>query len=209
MTPGPDTHPSDDDKPTETDEESSTDDEQSSEADETKSRDADTTAEESEETAHLSTAYVALVRFAFPIAGVVLALLYIESTYGRIRVSNLYYPYFVISVFGLFTVTVIVDEIRDMWGRDAHVSFVPSIKRRAMKWNRSIGLVVIGVIYIGVIELVGFFPASFGGMVSVMALGGLRDPKTMVGVTLLVLVAVYLLFIQIMGLQPPQGVLGL
>lgn len=165
--------------------------------------------DDGEDTSHLSTGYVALVRFAFPMAGLVLAVLYVENTYGRIRFSNLYYPYFVISMLALFAATVVVDELRDLRGRSPDVSFVDSVKRRAAKWNRSIGLVAIGVLYIGAIELAGFFPSSFAGMIAIMALGGLRDPKTMVGVTLLVLALVYLLFIQLMGLQPPEGVLAL
>ena len=181
---------------------------QSSPADDVETPDAEDN-DEGEDTSHLSVAYVALIKFAFPVAGLVLAVLYVENTYGRIRFSNLYYPYFVISMVALFTATVVVDEIRDLRGRSPTVSFVNSVQLRAAKWKRSIGLVVIGVFYIGTIELVGFFPSSFAGMIAIMALGGLRDPKTMVGVTLLVLVLVYLLFIQIMGLQPPEGVLAL
>lgn len=209
MTTGPDSHTPDGEEPAETDDAPSPTGEDSSEADQTESPDADALPEDEEDTSHLSTAYVTLVKFAFPIAGVVLALLYVENTYGRIRTSNLYYPYFVISMFGLFTVTVVVDEVRDLWHRDPVESFMKSARSRVVKWNRSIGLVAIGTVYIGLIELVGFFPSSFLGMIAIMALGGLRDPKTMVGVTLLVLLAVNLLFIQIMGLQPPQGVLGI
>ncbi|WP_418283014.1 tripartite tricarboxylate transporter TctB family protein [Halorubrum sp. DTA98] len=162
-----------------------------------------------DDTSRLSTAYVTLVRFAFPVAGLVLAALYIENTYGELRRSNLYYPYFVISMLVVAVVSVSVTELRDLWGRSGDLTFAESVRHRARKWNRSIGLVFVGIVYIGTIDFLGFFPASFAGMIAIMLLGGLRDPKVMVGVSVLVLVAVYGLFIQLMGLQPPEGVLGI
>lgn len=165
--------------------------------------------DDGEDTSRLSTAYVTLIRFAFPVAGLVLAALYIENTYGELRRSNLYYPYFVISMLVVAIVSVSITEIRDLWGRSGDLTFAESVRRRARKWNRSIGLVFVGIAYIGTIDFLGFFPASFAGMIAIMLLGGLRDPKLMIGVTVLVLIAVYGLFIQLMGLQPPEGVLGI
>jgi hypothetical protein len=164
---------------------------------------------DTDETSHLSTAYVAAVRFAFPVAGFVLAVLYIENTYGRIRLDNLYYPYFVIAMLGLFGLTIFVDEVRDLLGRSPSTSFGDSVRARAEKWKRSIGLVFIGLVYLATIEWVGFFVTSFLAMVAIMALGGLRDLKKMIGVSILVLGAIYLLFIRLMGLQPPVGVFGI
>lgn len=163
--------------------------------------------EEGENAPTKSTAYVAVVRLSFITAGFVLAALYLESTYGRIRLNNLYYPYFVISLLGLFGVTVYIEEIYGLLGRSPDLDFVESLRVTLEEWKRPIGLVLIGTVYLFIIDLVGFFSASALAMVALMLVGGARDAKQIVGVTLLVLALVYLLFVRLMGLQPPEGML--
>jgi len=161
--------------------------------------------EEGENTPTKSTAYAAVVRLSFITAGFVLAALYLESTYGRIRLGNLYYPYFVISLLGLFGVTVYIEEIYGLFGRSPDLDFVESVKVTLKEWRRPIGLVLIGTVYLFIIDIVGFFSASGLAMIALMLVGGSRDTKQIVGVTLLVLVLVYVLFVRLMGLQPPEG----
>ncbi len=156
-----------------------------------------------------STSAVALFRLAFPLAGLVLAVLYVESTYGRIRLNNLYYPYFVIGVLGVLTATVFATELRQLLEYDGEQSFVESVREAAFEWRRSIGFTVVAVAYLWLIEPLGFFPATALGMIGVMLVGGRRDPLWIAISTLLIVVFVYVMFVQIMGLRPPRGVLGL
>lgn len=163
--------------------------------------------EEEESAPTKSTAYVAVVRLSFITAGFVLAALYLQNTYGRIRLGNLYYPYFVIAMLALFGVTVYIEEVYGLFGRSADLDFVESVKVTLREWRRPIGLVLIGSVYLFIIDLAGFFSSSALAMVALMLVGGARDTKQIVGVTVLVLALVYLLFVRLMGLQPPEGIL--
>lgn len=156
-----------------------------------------------------STLYVMAVRLSFLTAGFVLAALYVENTYGRIRLGNLYYPYFVISMLGLVGLTVYAEELRRLVGRDSDRGTAESVKAAAREWWRSIGLVLIGLVYLFAIDKLGFFISSALAMIALMVVGGLRDTKQIVGVTVLVLALVYLLFVRLMGLQPPEGAFGI
>lgn len=162
--------------------------------------------EEGESTSTKSTVYVAAVRLSFITAGFILAALYLQNTYGRIRLGNLYYPYFVILMTVLFGVTVYIEEIYGLLGRSPDLSFGESVKLTVEEWKRSISLVVIGISYLFIIDLAGFFASSALAMIALMIVGGSRDPKQIVGVTLLVLALVYILFVRLMGLQPPEGI---
>lgn len=156
-----------------------------------------------------SRAYLAAIRLVFPTAGVVLALLYVDSTYGRIRFENLYYPYFVVGTLGLLALTIYADDLLELLRVEGDQSFAESVKAGVRTWKRSIGLTVVGAGYIYAIGLIGFFPATLVGMVVTMRVGGLRDPKQIALTTVIVLVMIYVLFVQVMGLRPPEGSLGL
>lgn len=156
-----------------------------------------------------STAAVALYRLAFPITGLLLAILYVENTYGRIRLDNLYYPYFVIGILSVLTLTVFAGEIRDLMGRTSEMGFKESVSDAVIEWKRSIGFTVVAIVYIWLIEPIGFFIATAIGMVGVMLVGGRRDPLWVSITTALILVFVYVMFVQIMGLRPPSGPIGL
>lgn len=142
-------------------------------------------------------------------AGLLLAALYVESTYGRIRLGNLYYPYFIISVLTLISLTVLVDELRAYRSRPSGREFVETVRESAYTWRRSLGFTLVATVYIWLIEPLGFFIATAVGMVAVMLVGGRRNPIWIVLSTAAILVFVYVLFIQIMGLRPPTGPLGL
>ncbi len=156
-----------------------------------------------------STGAIALFRLAFPLACVLLAILYIESTFGRIRLSNLYYPYFVIGVLLLLTLTVFAGEFRRLRGRASELGFVESVRTTLIEWRRSVGFTIIAIAYLWLIEPIGFFIATAIGMVGIMLVGGRRDPKWIAISTAIILVFVYVMFIQVMGLRPPRGSLGL
>lgn len=160
-----------------------------------------------EEESAPSTAFVALVRLAFPTAALLLVVLYVENTFGRISTSNLYYPYFVIAMLVLLVGTVYVDEIKYLYNYSGDEGFVESVKQSYLEWQRSIGFVIAGGAYLSVINVFGFFISSFLGMIVIMLIGGLRDPKIIIASTLATLILVYVLFITIMGLNPPQGIL--
>lgn len=156
-----------------------------------------------------STGAVALFRLAFPLGGLLLAVLYIESTYGRIRLENLYYPYFVIGVLTVLSLSVFVTELRKLVDYSGELSFGESIREAIGEWNRSIGFTFVAIAYIWLIEPIGFFISTAIAMVGVMLVGGRRDPLWISISTVIILVFVYVMFVQIMGLRPPSGPLGL
>lgn len=170
---------------------------------------ADEDSRAEDETPNRSNSFVALFRLALPTAAVLLAVLYVESTFGRIRTSNLYYPYFVIGVMGLLTLTVYVEEIRRLTARTGDIGFVESVRTTVHEWRRSIGFTIIAIAYIWAIDVIGFFLATAIGMVSIMIVGGRRDVKITVTATVVLLVFIYGMFIHIMGLQPPEGPFGI
>lgn len=167
------------------------------------------TTEESEEY-ELSVALVAARRLLFPLAGVLLAVLYVENTWGRIRPGNLRYPYFLIGLLSVLAFSLVVEELVKLARQDheERAALVDSVRHSAYQWRRSLGLLVLAFVYAALIEPLGFFPASVAGLLSVMYVGGVRDPKVAVGVTALVLAGVYLVFVRLIGLVPPQGPLG-
>lgn len=152
---------------------------------------------------------IALFRLTFPVAGLLLAALYIENTYGRIRLENLYYPYFIISVLSLFTLTVLIDELRACRSNSGEMEFIETIHKTLYQWRRSIGFTVVALAYIWLIEPIGFFIATTLGVIGVMIVGGRRNPIWITISTGIILIFVYVMFIQIMGLRPPTGPLGL
>lgn len=153
-----------------------------------------------------STVFVALVRLAFPTAVLLLTILYVENTYGRISIENLYYPYFLIIISIILLGTVYIHEIRYLYNYDSNKGLLESIKKSYTEWNRSVGFVIAGLAYLSVINVIGFFISSFLGMIVIMLIGGRRDPKLILGSTIATLVLVYVLFVMVMGLNPPQGI---
>lgn len=152
-----------------------------------------------------STAYVALVRLAFPTAALILAVLYFENTYGRFSAENVYYPYFVISLLVVLIGTVYWDEIGSLYKHDSDKKFTQSLKESINEWQRSIGVVVIGVVYLSLVDVVGFFISSFFSMIAIMIIGEARNLKMIIGSTVLVLALIYALFVLVMSLNPPTG----
>jgi hypothetical protein len=156
-----------------------------------------------------STGYLALVRLSFPTAILILAILYVENTFGNIRTENLYYPYFVIGLLIFFLGVVYTREIRRLLQVESDEKLTTSLRVAYDKWQRSIGLVIIGVVYIFLIEVIGFFPSTFVSMIAIMLVGGLRDPKLIIGGASIVVALIYVMFVQGMGLAPPEGMFGI
>lgn len=153
--------------------------------------------------------FTTIVRLAFPIATLLFSILYVENTFGRIRTENLYYPYFVATLLVFVSVTVCASELRDLHRSKSEESFFESVKASVREWRRSVGLVFIGGVYLLLVDVIGFFIATFVSMISIMLLGGRRDIKMITISTLVVVVLIYVLFVQLMGLQPPEGPLGI
>lgn len=156
-----------------------------------------------------SKGYLALVRLLFPTAVLIIAILYVENTFGNIRTENLYYPYFVIGLLGFFLGIVYVREISRLVQIESDEKLTTSLRIAYNKWQRSIGLVIVGTAYIFLIEVIGFFPSTFVSMIAIMIVGGVRDPKLIVGGTSVVVALIYVMFVQGMGLAPPEGMFGI
>lgn len=165
--------------------------------------------EETESQREKSILFTTIVRLAFPIATLLFSIMYVENTFGRIRTENLYYPYFVATLLVFVSVTVCASELRDLYRSKSEETFFESVKASVREWQRSVGLVFVGGVYLLLVDVIGFFIATFVSMISIMLLGGRRDIKMITISTLVIVVLIYVLFVQLMGLQPPEGPLGI
>ncbi|WIV65906.1 tripartite tricarboxylate transporter TctB family protein [Natrialbaceae archaeon AArc-T1-2] len=153
--------------------------------------------------------FLALVKpLVFPTLGLVFALLYLHSTYGRIDLSNLTYPYVIIGSLLALLASVYVSEIRsvvqkkDRYELDTKEALSDLID----EWKMSIVVCVIAVVYVGVIDTVGFFTSSALAMIALMSLSDV-DYKVLVAVTVFTIGMIYVLFIGVLDVRPPEGFL--
>jgi len=164
-------------------------------------------AEESHDT--LAVGEEIILRLLLPTAVIVLAMLYVNSVQGRIALPNLRYPYFVIAVLSLLSISIYFEEIfkiTQIRKEENRPPFSNSVVTRARKWQKSIMLAVSGFIHLWLINFLGFFASSVLLMVAVMVIAGERDYRKIVLVTAIVLFAVWL-FTRFLNLTPPGGIL--
>lgn len=149
-----------------------------------------------------------LLRLLLPTAALVLALLYVNSVHGRISLSNLRYPYFVIAVLTALTLSIYAEEfvkINRMRKEESRPPFVDSVTARIREWQRSIALAAFGFAYLWLIEILGFFVSSALLMMAVMVVAGVRDYRKIVVITAVVLFGIWL-FVDFLGMSPPEGI---
>lgn len=173
-------------------------------------KDVEAAATDEEETNELMAwELAAVLKLVIPVVSTVFVMLYLNSVVGRIAISNLYYPLFVITALLALLLTVYIEELRDVYR--SYVEYDISVRTELMslldEWKQSIGLLVVSIAYLYVIPVLGFFSASVIAMIIIMPLGGYRDWRIIVGTTIGILVLIYVLFVVVANLQPPEGLL--
>jgi len=149
-------------------------------------------------------------RMLFPTLSLIFVGLYVENTVGRIKLDNLYYPLFIIVCLSILLVSVYISEILDIY-RDADqysATVAEDLAATYAEWKLSIWVVGISVLYLYLINLIGFFPSSFIVMATIMRVGGVRRWRTVGLVSVGVLVFVYIMFLMVLGIRPPTGPLN-
>lgn len=182
----------------------------------TESRDVTTDIE------HSQFAYRLGKRLLFPAIVTVFAILYVLNTYGDIDLKNLVYPFVVIGILFISVVVAVVNDIRTTMAEQQNIraqsssvdetELSDSVTEMIAKMRNPIITAIAAVAYLVLIHIVGFFFASALTMIGLMRAtktertGGWRQ---IIAVTAGLLLAVYVLFVQFLGLRVPQGMLGL
>jgi hypothetical protein len=160
----------------------------------------------------------------FPATVLLFVGLYVENTYGRIELSNLVYPYVIVAVLAVLTVGVIVWELASQFSslggeaRSSDDELTESVQELAESDSESetgqnarkpLIVAAAAIAYPLLVGGVGFFPASAMTLVATMRATGVEDWRQIAVVTGGLLIGIYLLFVQILGLRLPQGLGGI
>lgn len=153
----------------------------------------------------------AALKLSIPVLCTAFALLFLNSVVGRIDVENLYYPLSVVGTLLVILGTVYITEIRDIYREytEYSVSVRSDAERLWAEWRKSIVFLIVAVAYLGSVPVLGFFPASFVGMIVIMLIGGYRDWRIIAVTTVLVLSFIYVVFVVVANLPAPEGPLGI
>lgn len=149
-------------------------------------------------------------RLLFPTLALVFVLLYLQNTWGRISFRNLWYPYFIAACALVLLTSIYATEILDVYrSRDQYTATVLDDTRETYEeWKLSIFVISLAVAYLYSIDYVGFFPSSFAMMAVMMKVGGVKKWRTIGIVCVGVTIFVYVMFIEVLGVRPPSGPLG-
>lgn len=152
----------------------------------------------------------ALLRLSIPIVSTIFVLLFLSSVVGRIALSNLYYPLAIVGLLLILLATVYVTELRKIYTQYKGPDILAKENATELwgEWKQSVGLLVVAIAYLYIVPILGFFFSSFIGMLVIMRLGGYRNWRVTVPSTIGVLLLIYVLFVAIANLSPPEGVFG-
>lgn len=162
---------------------------------------------EEDDGVRLSVGLSAVGRLLLPTVLLLLAINYVNVTWGRIQWPNLRYPYFVLGVMSVFILWVYVDELRELYAMDRDRTTAAALREFVNEWRRSILFGAITVLYVALIPVLGFFTASFLAMTSIMYAGGVRNYKLGLAITLGILALVWIMFVEVVGINPPDGLI--
>lgn len=156
------------------------------------------------------------IHLIFPLGVLVFAGLYLQNTYGQLDLQSLFYPYTIIGALFVLVALVVVQEVRDFDGIQGtehddsasgqmRYASLESILRRSRK---PLLIAITSVAYLFLIGIIGFFPASALTLAWLMRASGVESWPLIGVVTVALLVGIWLMFVQVLGLQVPQGALG-
>lgn len=146
-----------------------------------------------------------IARLALPTAILIFSVNYVHTTYGRLALSNLQYPYLVVGILAGFTIWIYVEEIIELYNMEFNRGFQESILSWLREWRIAAMFVFISILYIGLLDIIGFFSSSFLGMTAIMYSSGVRNYKVMIVVTIGMLILIYIVFVEFVSLSPPDG----
>lgn len=150
---------------------------------------------------------------ALPIAILILAILYVENTWGAIEPNHLLYPYFVIGLLIMSLIIAVTGDIRELVdeyrGVEDTNSFDNTI-RDAISENK-VGLVVMLIItgYVILIDIIGFLVASLVGFFAVAKVLGNNSNFRIIIWMLVIVGSIYILFVPVLGVRAPTGIFGI
>lgn len=147
----------------------------------------------------------ALLRFAIPVALLLLSANYVRETWGTIRAENLYYPYLIIGLMSLLIVIVLIEEVIELQSIGGNRNTMETIRDYVHEWRLSICLAVLLVSFAVLIPRIGFFSASIVFMGGSMYAAGVRDYKVAAVVVAGTLALIWIMFVVIVGVAPPTG----
>lgn len=133
--------------------------------------------------------------------------MYLSSVIGRIRIGNLYYPLFVFGTMLVLLASVYVTEsvkVRRI-KNEYDIPLKQTLEEIVREWWQAIGLLGVMVVYLFFLPILGFFPSTFFTMIAAMLLGGNRNPILIAATTIGLLLAIYLLFVVFINMNPPEG----
>ncbi|MFP8954912.1 tripartite tricarboxylate transporter TctB family protein [Natrialbaceae archaeon A-arb3/5] len=172
------------------------------------SEDTTTNADNSQsESVPVSVPLSAVLRYLIPIAVLLLSANYVNETYGRIRAENLYYPYLIIGVMCTLSLVVILEETIDLRSVQRDIGTRQALAQYVDRWRVSISLAVLTVIYVVLIPILGFFSASVILMAASMYATGVQRRRLAALVIVATLSVIWVMFIEILGIQPPSGLI--
>lgn len=173
---------------------------------------------ETAEVTHPQFTYRLVKRLLFPSGVFVFCLLYLNNTYGRISLENLVYPYIIISMLLVCLGVVYVIDIKKTLNeqRDINQSSIGEDIGTPYQFLLGIiksqkNLIIVSeaaIVYLLLIVPLGYFPASALVMIGTMRATGVKNWIHICSITVSLLIAIYIVFIQVFGLQVPQGILA-
>lgn len=173
---------------------------------------------ETTEVTHPQFTYRLVKRLLFPSGVFVFCLLYLNNTYGRIPLENLVYPYVIMSVLLVCLGVVYVIDIKKTLNeqRDINQSSIGEdidepyqvLLGTIKKQKKLIIVSEAAIVYLLLIVPLGYFPASALVMIGTMRATGVKNWIHICSITVSLLIAIYIVFIQMFGLQVPQGILA-
>lgn len=174
------------------------------------SKDADTATSNTEtedSTVDFSIPLAVVLRYLLPVALLLLSANYIRETFGQIRTQNLVYPYLIIGLMTILIVAIMIEEAVDLRAADITVDTRTTIKQYVTQWRIPIVFAGLLVVYAVLIPTIGFFSASVAFMTASMYITSVRDRKVGAAVVGGTLVLIWILFVEIVGVSPPEGVI--
>lgn len=166
--------------------------------------------EEEEDQREIAWKIDAVLKLSIPIVSTVFALLFLSNVVGRIALSNLYYPLFVMGLLLVLLASIYVTELQKIYAQyqGTDVSTKANAARLWEEWKQSVWLLVAAVAYLYIVPILGFFIASFIGMIVIMLIGGYTNWRRILPTTVGVLLLIYVLFVVVANLSPPEGIFG-
>lgn len=135
---------------------------------------------------------------------------YFLSTWDKLSLKNLQYPYFALCVLILVGSVIAAQNIYELYvTRDQYDhGTVETLRETWHDWHLSIKVFLFSVIYVALIGPLGFVTATLVFLIGGMRLAGVDNWLYSIGYGLVTFVLVYVTFISILGLYVPTGPLG-